>query len=171
MKYFDASLDMKSKREQEAALRQQRPQAKQPGSVMGQAVVEEDTVGKTTIGFLRPNGLVGSKFEVYNSIDAVRQDVQKPNYASKQYTKEIQKTLLGSSSKKELKPAFSPEQAASKMIQKPIGPKQKKQIQISKASEARDEDTRQEAVEAMVESQSLLKAGTEVDMRLHQLVG
>ena len=57
------------------------------------------------------------------------------------------------------------------MIQKTIGPKQKKQIQISKASEARDEDTRQEAVEAMVESQSLLKAGTEVDMRLHQLVG
>lgn len=52
-------------------------------------MVEEDTVGKTTIGFLRPNGLVGSKFEVYNSIDAVRQDVQKPNYASKQYTKEI----------------------------------------------------------------------------------
>lgn len=128
---------------------------------MGQALIEEDRAGgKTTIGFTKPNGLVGSKFEIYKSIEAIKQEQEgKTNYASKQF-KELQKSLTTSNSKKQLKPAFSPEQLSDK--KRPGG-----KVFIERPQEAREQ-----LKSLAEESQAvLMKAGTEVDMRLHQLVG
>jgi hypothetical protein len=41
--------------------------------------------GKTEIGFGRSNGLLGSKFEVYNSIEALARDANKKNYGAPRY--------------------------------------------------------------------------------------
>ena len=129
MKYFDSSLDPKFKKESE-------PRQAKKGT-NGQALIEEDTAGgKTTIGFTKPNGLIGSKFEVFKSVEALKQEQEsKTNYASKQY-KELHKVIAGSSSKKNLKPAFSPESS-----EKKISP-QKRNIRIEKPGEARDQDTK-----------------------------
>ena len=65
MKYFDSKLDPKFKKETE-----QRPVKM---AATGQATIEEDRAGgKTTIGFTKPNGLVGSKFEVFKSVEAIK---------------------------------------------------------------------------------------------------
>lgn len=45
------------------------------------------------VGFLRPNGQLGSKFEVYNNIDTLAHDTQNINYAATGYS--MKKLLKG----------------------------------------------------------------------------
>jgi len=69
MKYFDAKLDPRFKADTSKATSSQTHKK----GVMGQALIEEDRQGgKTSIGFTKPNGLVGSKFEIYKSIEAIK---------------------------------------------------------------------------------------------------
>ena len=35
-------------------------------------IIERGDDGKSEMGFMRPNGLVGSKFEIYNNIDVIK---------------------------------------------------------------------------------------------------
>ena len=58
------------------------------------------------MGFTRQNGLLGSKFEVYSSIDAVHREANKKNYAA--HNGFSLKSLNQSSSKKKLSSTVSP---------------------------------------------------------------
>jgi hypothetical protein len=114
MKYFDAAIDAKSKRDQDRELYNRSHTASTTKRTHTQAKVnqpivdrKEDSPGKAEIGFLKPNGQIGSKFEVYNNLEALQKDAQKVNYASKQM-KDLARSLANSNSKKKLQSTLSP---------------------------------------------------------------
>lgn len=83
-KYFDPNIDPKAKRDYE---RQQKERAKK-GTVAPQTAiqVEKEHPAKYEVGFLKSNGQVGSKFEVYKDVDALYEDKKPANYASRGYS-------------------------------------------------------------------------------------
>lgn len=40
----------------------------------GQPVVEKDSEGRLEVGYLRANGQVGDKFEVYNNLEGLKSE-------------------------------------------------------------------------------------------------
>lgn len=92
--------------------------------------------GKVKIGFMKPNGMVGSKFEIYNSIEAIHEEQNKPNYASKHHQKNKVSLLYQSNSKKKLTSTVSPLKDRNHTSKS-----KERNIQISKSSVALDQNS------------------------------
>ena len=101
-KYFDKDIDPKSKKDYDKLISDNGRVNHRPISATAQnnIVVEKDFEnGKFEIGFMKGNGQVGSKFQVYRDIDQLNEDTHKTNYAATGYS------LKKQSPKKVLVPA------------------------------------------------------------------
>lgn len=79
-KYFDAGIDPKSKREQERLEKSRQVQEKHRlnndlwrGAVQSGQPVVDRSGDKIEVGYMRANGKITEKFEVYNNLDDIVQ--------------------------------------------------------------------------------------------------
>ena len=75
-KYFDAKIDPKAQKEYEKIVndRKQRPSSAAKAHIHVEKNFED---GKFEVGFLKSNGQVGSKFEMYREIETLHNETYK----------------------------------------------------------------------------------------------
>ncbi len=84
-KYFDSRIDPKAQKEYEKEQRERNKKSQVTTSKSSLQVDKNFEEGKYEVGFLKNNGRVGQKFEVYNNIDSLY-DSKKQNYAATGYS-------------------------------------------------------------------------------------